>query len=212
MKKQTLNLWIASGNKEKAKELTDFSLAFFPDYNCLSRGPKDVEENESTLEGNAKLKAHALTTELIADGHLDFLVLADDSGLFVDLLEGRPGIYSGRYSGDGANSRGNLEKVLNELKEISLDLNKRTGHYRCSLYFMSIVNGRMTREVSAYGERAGLIALNSKGTSGYAYDSVFLDPVSLKSYGETSYEEKQKDSHRQRAFKHLAEKLAELAL
>jgi XTP/dITP diphosphohydrolase len=201
-------LWIASGNASKIKELKDFASRFLP---CLSeirsREPKGVIENEPTFEGNARLKARALTAELLAEGQRNFQVLGDDSGLCVDLLDGRPGVFSARYSAAGANSRENLEKVLQELSAITLDLERRTGAYRCALSLTQVVDGRMTGEYSSHGERGGLIATASRGENGYAYDSVFLDPQTLRSYGEMSYEEKQIDSHRQRAFENMRRRL-----
>ena len=121
----------------------------------------------------------------------------------MDLLDGRPGVFSARYSAAGANSRENLEKVLLELGAITLDLERRMGAYCCALTLTQVVDGRMSREDSSQGERRGLIATASRGENGYAYDSVFLDPQTLRSYGEVSYEEKQIDSHRQRAFENL---------
>ncbi len=196
-----MNLWIASGNKYKTQELTDLAVKFLPRFDAITaREAASVVESEPTFAGNARLKAQALVQELITEGHKNFSVLADDSGLCVDLLDGRPGIYSGRYSGHGSNSFGNLEKILKELAEISLELNERTGQYHCSLHFITVFNGEVSQEISVQGQRRGLIAVAPKGTNGYAYDSVFLDPRTFLSYGETTYEEKQKDSHRSRAF------------
>ena len=197
-------LWIASGNAAKTKELVDFSARFFPEYNELvPREPNGVIENEPTFEGNARLKAHALAGELIAEGHDDFSVLADDSGLCVDILGGRPGIFSGRYSSSGKNSKGNLEKVLEELGAITMNIQQRTGSYHCALILIRVANGQVVEEFESRGERQGLIGLTPKGANGYAYDPVFLDPQTLRSYGEISYEEKQLDSHRQRAFENM---------
>ena len=202
-------LWIASGNAAKAKELVDFSAKLFLEYSeIVAREPKGVIENEPTFEGNARLKARALAGELIAEGSTDFSVIADDSGLSVDLLNGRPGVFSGRYSGAGANSKGNLEKVLEELGAITMDIQQRTGRYHCALLLIQVTNGKIVREFDSRGERRGLIGVTPKGTNGYAYDSVFLDPQTLRSYGEISYKEKQLDSHRQRAFQSMKLKMA----
>ena len=94
---QSTSLWIASGNVAKAKELIDLSVKYLSQsLSIVARQPKDVVENEPTFQGNAKLKAHALVRELIGEGQNNFAVLADDSGLCVDLLGGNPGVYSGR--------------------------------------------------------------------------------------------------------------------
>ena len=198
-------LWIASGNPAKTKELVGFSREFFPESISVNiREPKDVVENEPTFEGNAKLKAFALVHELINEGHQNFLVLADDSGLCVDLLDGSPGVFSGRYAGQSSsNSKSNLEKLLHDLEPITLDVKKRTGRYVCALYVIQVSEGKISKEFAAEGMLHGLISTSPKGVNGYAYDSIFLAPETLLSYGEISYEEKQRDSHRRRAFQKL---------
>lgn len=197
-------LWIASGNKPKVKELGDFSVKYLNSFTeIIAREPKSAIEDAKTFIENATIKAKALVNELLNEGHLNFSVLADDAGLSVDLLEGKPGVYSGRYSGCGSNSKENLLKVLSEVNALSLDLMKRTAQYHCALCLIRVENGKIVGEHSSEGSRDGLIALTPNGQEGYAYDSIFLDPVSLKSYGEVSYEEKQTDSHRSRAFAQL---------
>ena len=198
-----LNFWIASGNPSKAKELVDFAAEYFPNAFIKVHSAKNVIENERTFLGNAKLKALALVDELLSNGHKDFVVLGDDSGLSVDLLDGKPGIYSARYSGADANSKRNLDKLLCDLGKITNDLTARTGKYICALHLIKVNNGKIIGEYSSEGVRDGLIAIAVKGTNGYAYDSIFLDPKTRKSYGELSYGEKQRDSHRRRAFEGL---------
>ncbi len=199
-----MNLWIASGNADKAKELIYFSNKFFPNLHSITaREPKGVIESEDTFYGNAKLKARALAQELISEGHENFDVIGDDSGLSVDLLNGAPGIHSARYSGANSDPQKNLNKLLRELNSVTIELGKRTGRYHSALCLVRVLNGEIVEEIAAEGLREGLIGLEPKGTHGYAYDSVFLDPQTFLSYGEVSYEEKQKDSHRCRAFKKL---------
>lgn len=198
-------LWIASGNSSKVRELTDFATKFFPEYGSIkSREPNGVVEDEPTFLGNAKLKSSALARELAGEGHDDFAVLGDDSGLSVDLLGGEPGIRSARYSGPEPTPSKNGERLLRNLEKFSTDLKLRTGKYRCALYLLQISNSKITAEYVAEGDRDGLIGLAPRGANGYAYDGVFLDPQTLLSYGEVSYEEKQKDSHRYRAFAKLS--------
>ncbi len=203
-----LPVWIASGNADKARELATIVEAVLPFLSPVhSRGPRDVEENETTYIGNARLKARALASELRAEGHRRFSVLGDDSGLSVDLLQGRPGVHSARYSGAQATPRKNLDKLLRELDGITLDLARRTGRYHCALYLIVVEDGRIVAERAAEGTREGLIATEPQGANGYAYDPVFLDPHTLQSYGDVSYEEKQRDSHRRRAFEALRARL-----
>lgn len=204
-------LWIASGNTAKVRELADFATRLFPKMHILSREPRNAIESENTFLGNARLKAQALAQELLSEGQIQFSVLGDDSGLSVDLLEGRPGIFSARYSGAGSNSRANLEKVLSEVNSLSMDLEERTAQYNCALYFIEVVDGKIRREYASEGNRQGIIGIRPKGPEGYAYDSIFLDPESLLSYGEISYAEKQIDSHRARAFAKLSEQMEPFA-
>ncbi len=197
-------MWIASGNKAKVNELIYFSNKFFSDYGPkTAREPKDVIESELTFKGNAKLKAVALARELIAEGNRNFVVLGDDSGLAVDLLDGRPGVQSARYSGAGSTPQKNLEKLLFDLNQITLDLNKRTGRYVCVLFLVKVADGKINREYFSEGVLEGLVNTVASGANGYAYDPIFLDPKTLKSYGDISFEEKQIDSHRFRAIEKL---------
>lgn len=197
-------LWIASGNPAKSKELIDFAVRFFPEwFPVIAREPRGVVESEPTYFGNANLKVEALVKELLDEGHKNFAVIGDDSGLSVDLLDGKPGIHSARYAGPNANSQKNLKKLLHELKLVSSEVNRRTGKYHCALSLILVSEGKVKVRLNAEGTRDGLIGLEPKGINGYAYDSVFLDPKTLQSYAEVSYEEKQIDSHRCRAFKNL---------
>lgn len=201
--------WIASGNPDKSRELVDFSSRFFPESLLVkAREPVGVIESEPTFEGNAKLKAQALTRELLAEGSASFFVLGDDSGLCVDLLGGAPGVLSARYTAPNPMPEKNVEKILEILKSMSLDPSKRTGCYICALHLIQVTDGKIVAEFTARGEREGILASNPKGRNGYAYDGIFLDPITGLSYAELSYSEKQRDSHRFRAFEKL-KKLSE---
>lgn len=201
---QSTPLWIASGNVSKTKELEHIAIMVFPKISVVTaREPHGVIEDEPTFSGNARLKAIALAEELIREGHKNFAVLGDDSGLCVDLLGGAPGVHSARYSSPQPSPQKNLEKLLHELGAITPDLEKRTGSYNCALCLIYVVEGEMVEELMAEGELRGIVAASSKGANGYAYDSVFLNPDTLQSYAEISFEEKQRGSHRRRAFEEL---------
>lgn len=205
-------IWVATGNAAKAKELTDFIRKFFPKCDPVSiRNPKGVVEDEPTFIGNAKLKAYALVKELINEGYKNFSVVGDDSGLCVDLLGGKPGIYSARYAGPTAIPSKNVDKILSDLEKLSTDIQERTAKYHCSLCMLIVSDGKIEKEHLAEGTRDGLIALARQGSNGYAYDSVFLNPKTLLSYGDIPHEEKQRDSHRYRAFAELKSRVLELA-
>ena len=163
------------------------------------RAPRDAEETESTFIGNALIKARALVQELKAENHTNFCVLADDSGLCVDLLAGAPGIFSARYAGDHVDPALNVEKLLRELNQKSMKLEDRKGHYTCALALVASDG----REWTSEGHCHGLIAFDSKGSSGFGYDPVFYVPEYKQTCAEMTYDLKNSFSHRRRAFEAL---------
>ena len=155
----------------------------------------EVEENGTSVEENALIKARALS-EISKCA-----VIADDSGLCVDALGGRPGIYSARYAGENATDGERIEKLLSEL----------VGEKNRRARFVSVVafitaNGR---EFCACGEVLGRIAEEIKGDGGFGYDPVFYSDELRKTFGEASTEEKNSISHRARAIHSLYEILKE---
>lgn len=188
---------IATKNPGKAKEFEHIfarrgievrTLLDFPDI-------PDVEENGSTFEENAILKAEAVSKAL------NKMVIGDDSGLMVDALEGRPGIYSARYAGEPKNDQNNTKKVLAELKGVLED--ERTARFYCALAVA--VPGKKTFTVS--GTCEGRILEEPRGTNGFGYDPVFYVPDKGCAMAELSSEEKNKISHRANALKKLDEVL-----
>jgi XTP/dITP diphosphohydrolase len=158
----------------------------------LAEAP-NVEETGSTLEENARIKASALA------GALGLLTIADDSGLFVDALEGAPGVHSARYSGEHASDADNVAKLLGELD--SIDPARRTARFTTA----AIARGPDGDEVIARGEVEGLIGAERRGDGGFGYDPVFM-PVEGdgRTFAEMAPEEKHAVSHRGRAFRTLA--------
>ena len=156
----------------------------------------DVDETEDTLEGNAVLKARALTqtTGLAA--------IADDTGLFVDALSGRPGVHSARYAGPDASYRDNVNKLLGELTEVA---QPRTARFR-TVIAVVYPNGDW---FSAGGVLEGTITRSARGEGGFGYDPVF-EPLGAagRTLAEMSPEEKNAVSHRARALHALVEELA----
>ncbi len=154
----------------------------------LAETPPDVEETGTTFEENALLKAddyHART---------GLLTLADDSGLCVDALDGRPGVYSARYGGKGRTSAEQVALLLDELKETPAD--KRTARFVCCIALAG--DGlRETFERTA----EGAIAFAPRGAGGFGYDPVFLDPTSGRTFAELTREEKAARSHRGQALR-----------
>ncbi|MBV7506021.1 XTP/dITP diphosphatase [Bacillus sp. sid0103] len=151
----------------------------------------EVEETGNTFEENATLKAEAVSKAL------GKMVIGDDSGLIVDALEGRPGIYSARYAGEPKNDQNNTDKVLSELEGIPEG--KRSARFYCALAVA--VPGQETITVS--GTCEGRILEERRGTNGFGYDPVFYVPEKGLAMAELSAEEKNNISHRANALKKL---------
>lgn len=156
----------------------------------------DVVEDADTFTGNAKKKA----TEIMkACGEI---TLADDSGLCVDALNGAPGVYSARYSGEGATDLKNNLLLLENMK----DIENRAAKFVCAMV-IAFPDGRI---ISEYGEFHGTIDYEMKGTGGFGYDVLFYLPEYKMTSAEISAEEKNKISHRAKALARIKEKLGEI--
>lgn len=157
----------------------------------------EVAETGTTFAENALLKAEAvcLATGLPA--------LADDSGLCVDLLNGMPGIYSARWSGPGADDQTNLELVVAQLQVI--DKPGATGQFVCAAAFVCPDDG----EIVVMGSVEGTLLTEPRGTNGFGYDPIFVPDGETRTTAEMSPSEKDALSHRGRAFRRLALRLAD---
>ena len=153
----------------------------------------DVEENGKTFLDNAYIKANA---GMKLSG---LPTIADDSGLCVDALDGRPGIYSARYGGENATDKDKYEKLLSELDEI--EMAKRTAHFTCGIVCVFPTG----EEIRVEGKCEGYIATKADGDGGFGYDPIFL--YNGISFGKLSDEEKDSVSHRAVALKKLQKKL-----
>ena len=157
----------------------------------------DVVEDAGTLAGNARLKAAAVCA---ATG---MPALADDTGLEVDALDGRPGVFTARFAGVGATDEQNRKKLLQELVGVA----NRAARFR-TVALLRMPNGQ---EIVAEGVCEGLISDTERGERGFGYDSVFLPRASNgRTFAEMSIAEKHAISHRGNAFRLLASRLAEL--
>ncbi len=193
---------VATGNQGKAREFRHLltplgyevlTLADFPDA-------EDVRETGSTFAENALLKANALSSML------GIPVLADDSGLIVDALGGRPGIYSARFAGEPKDDVKNYQKLLQELGDLPLE--KRTARFYCVIALVD-PNGC---ELTVDGSVEGKILYEPVGSNGFGYDPVFWVNELEKSFATCSREEKNAVSHRGRALLKLVSKLSEISL
>ncbi|WP_404329463.1 XTP/dITP diphosphatase [Mesobacillus maritimus] len=186
---------IATKNSGKAKEFERIFQAKGIQVKTLLDFPEieDVEETGTTFEENAKIKSETIANLL------GKMVIADDSGLEIDALDGRPGVYSARYAGQQKNDEDNIDKVLTELKGIPN--NERTGRFRCVL----AVSQPGKKTVTFAGACEGLILTERRGTNGFGYDPIFFVEAKQKAMAELNPEEKNKISHRAMAIKKLEE-------
>lgn len=155
----------------------------------------DVEEHGDTFQANAALKAHAFAE---ASG---LPALADDSGIEVDALEGRPGVYSARYGGDGRDDAGRVDLLLRELHGVPDE--RRTCRYRVVLV-LAQPDGS---EHIAGGSCEGRVAHAPAGAGGFGYDPVFWVDAHGRTIGELTDDEKDVISHRGQAARAMAEVL-----
>jgi XTP/dITP diphosphohydrolase len=156
----------------------------------------EVDETELTLEGNALLKARAL---MGATGHA---AIADDTGLFVDALEGRPGVFSARFAGENATYAENVARLLHELDGVGED--RRSARFR-TVIAVAYPTGE-SRCVE--GVLEGHIALSPRGEHGFGYDPVFVPADGGgRTFAEFTPAEKNETSHRARALRTLVEVL-----
>jgi XTP/dITP diphosphohydrolase len=187
---------LATANLRKADEMRAVLGPLGVELMARPVDAPDVDETEDTLEGNAVLKARALTqTSGLA-------AIADDTGLFVDALSGRPGVHSARYAGPDASYRDNVNKLLGELTEVA---QPRTARFR-TVIAVVYPNGDW---FSAGGVLEGTITQSARGEGGFGYDPGF-DPLGAagRTLAEMSPEEKNAVSHRARALHALVEELA----
>ena len=150
----------------------------------------EVEETGTTFAENAALKATQQAR------HLNQWVLGEDSGLSVLALDGRPGVYSARYSGADATDETNNQKLIDELKNVPLE--KRTAYYTCHMC-LSDPTGRVWIDV--YGRCYGRIGLERQGEAGFGYDPFFEIPEYHQSFGQLGDAVKSVLSHRARAMR-----------
>ena len=187
---------MASANAHKAIEIAEI----LTDHDIEPRptGMGEVVESEETLEGNARLKAEAVCAATGTPA------VADDTGLEVDALGGLPGVRSARFAGDSATDEENLVKLLNELRKVPD--NDRTARFR-TVAMVVFPDGDA---VSADGVVEGVIAVQPSGSGGFGYDSVFVpNEGGGLTFAEMEPERKNIISHRGRAFRLLATKLAD---
>ncbi len=192
---------LATGNKHKVKEINDIlqtiNLTVVPQsqFNVT-----EAPETGTTFVENAIIKARnaAAQTGLPA--------LADDSGIEVDALNGEPGVYSSRYSGENATDKSNLDKLINNIKDVAPE--KRTARYWCVMVYMK--HAKDPTPIICQASWEGKLITDKRGENGFGYDPIFFIEDKGSTAAEISLEEKNSMSHRAKALKLLLEKLKNL--
>jgi len=194
-----MKILIGTKNRDKYSEIReilsglDFELLSAADFDNLP----DVIEDRDTIAGNANKKAEEMA--LLAGMY----VLADDTGLFVDALDGEPGVYSARYAGESCSYKDNRVKLLKEMT----DIKERNACFR-TVVALADAKGKVIASVE--GKVDGEIIREERGDKGFGYDSIFLCHETGKTFAEMSSEEKHGISHRGRAFKKMMIKIKEI--
>ncbi|NVJ88911.1 MAG: non-canonical purine NTP diphosphatase [Flavobacteriaceae bacterium] len=184
-----MKLVFATNNIKKLLEVQNMlpksiELLSLKDINCFD----EIDETETTLEGNAKLKANYISEKF------GYNCFADDTGLEVDALDGKPGVYSARYAGVPVNSEKNMQKLLSELEGKS----NRKAQFR-TVICLNLDN----KQYLFQGICKGKILHEQKGEKGFGYDPVFKPENYHESFAEMNSEEKNKISHRGLAIQKL---------
>lgn len=197
---------LASNNQKKIKEIKEILKDLNLDVKSLKDENIDIDviEDGTTFKENANKKAGEIRDYLNKRGEEDFVVMADDSGLEVDYLNGEPGVYSARYSGEHGNDEKNNEKLLLNLKGVPRE--KRGAKFVCHL---TLINSE-GKTLDIRGEVKGIIVNELNGNGGFGYDPLFYYEEFGKTFGEVSLEEKSKVSHRGVALKELKNRISEV--
>jgi len=192
-----LKLIFATQNIGKAKEVKAiFSNTSIEIISLYDLGDNiDIEEHGSTFSENAFIKANAVYDIYKVP------VVADDSGLSIDQLNGRPGVYSARYAGENCTYEDNNVKVINELKEFPEP--HKAKFISCAVFY----DGK--NKIEAFGELHGRLIMEQRGTNGFGYDPIFIPDGYNQTISEMGFDEKNKISHRAKSFNILKEKLIE---
>jgi len=187
---------IVTSNRKKLKEMLDVFNLDYCKFLTLNDFPSiNIVENGETFFDNALIKAKTAATKF------NVISLGEDSGLVVDALNGKPGVYSHRFAGETATDKQNNELILSLLKDVPLE--KRTAHFVSSVVLCS-PDGRF---ITAEGRIDGIIIDEPKGENGFGYDPIFYYPPLKKTFAELTDEEKNRISHRKIAIEKIKPKL-----
>jgi XTP/dITP diphosphohydrolase len=194
-----MDVIIATNNPHKVIEITRILKEIYPTAKVKTLKDvgffDEIVEDADTLKGNALIKA-----KTICDKYGIFTV-ADDTGLEVDALDGRPGVYTARYAGEGCTKEDNIKKMLSELKGVPFE--KRSAKFKC------VICGCFPDGKVIYGEGSveGFITEEQDGTDSFGYDCIFYSDELKVTFGLATAEQKDSVSHRARALLNFAENL-----
>ena len=190
-----LKIALGTSNPHKLEEINDMLKEIHPDSIefVLVEGDFDPVENGTTFEENSYIKAAE------AAKIMGIPALADDTGLCVDALGGRPGLYSARYAPD---QKSKIAKLLEEMKDVEKD--KRSAHFICT---MTLVAPDGTKLHTQIGKIEGFIDTKPSGTHGFGYDPLFFIPELNKTMADMTMKEKNTLSHRARALKPMVDSI-----
>ena len=192
----SMKLVIATHNEDKLKEIQTYLESFSFNVLSLNKYPEigEIVEDGKTLLDNALIKAREVFDKT------GLPTISDDTGLEVDGLDGKPGVYSARYAGEECTYLDNVEKLLTDMKKIPIP--NRTAQFKTVMVFKD-----KNQELIVEGVVKGLISRELKGDNGFGYDPIFFVPELGKTFGEMSAIEKNKISHRGNALRNLVDSL-----
>lgn len=193
-----MRIVIATGNKDKVREINE--ILKDTDFDAVSMKEiginPDIVEDADTFEGNALIKAKAVH-ELTGD-----YVMADDSGLCIDALDGAPGVYSARFCGEDSTYEEKFAKIFEMLKDVPEE--KRSAQFVCAI---AVVKPDGT-SFTVRGECHGILHETPMGTNGFGYDPIFYVPEFGMTTAQMNPEQKHQISHRGKALRAMVEKLS----
>ena len=195
LNKKIIKLIIGTNNQGKLREIKDLLPKKLKTYSPKDLKLKSPKEDGSTFEENSFIKAKFFSKKA------KMICLADDSGLEIDILDKRPGIYSARWGGKKSNFNKAIKKVFRELdkKDKNWKKKKVVARFVCALS-ISYLDKKIACVV---GKVEGRISKKSKGTNGFGYDPIFIPNKKKKTFGEMNPSQKYKIDHRYKAFKKI---------
>jgi XTP/dITP diphosphohydrolase len=204
MAETSVEIVLASGNAHKAREIQGWLQIRGHSVRVLTAskfgGMDGCEETATDFEGNARIKAEFLQKRVPAGTW----ILADDSGLSVDALDGAPGVFSARFAGEGATDQQNRELLLERMRKVTQP-RRRSAQFVCVL---ALWKGDGPIELFR-GECEGAVLKRSKGAGGFGYDPIFSPKGSQLSFAEIDPAEKNRISHRGKALEKIEKELTD---